>query len=30
MYNGEDPCFVGAGDWELAGACLDAVLNKLH
>jgi len=30
MYNGKDPCFVMAGDWELAGACLDGALNKLH
>ena len=27
---GKDPYFVGAGDWELAGACLDAALGKLH
>ena len=27
---GKDPYFVGAGDWELAGACLDAALNKLR
>ena len=30
MYTGKSLYFVGAGDWELAGACLDAVLNKLH
>ena len=30
MYNGKDPYFVGAGDWELAGACLDGALNKLQ
>lgn len=27
---GKDPYFVGTGDWELAGACLDAALAKLH
>ena len=25
-----NPYFVGAGDWELAGACLDAALRKLQ
>ena len=27
---GKDPYFLGASDWELAGACLDAAASKLR
>ena len=27
---GKDPYFIGASDWELAGACLDSAARKLR
>ena len=28
--SGEDVYLIGSGDWEMAGACLDAAARKAH